>query len=232
MRIGHSGAAKPETDGRITNARSMIFSAAARLAGAMVSGRRGQCCSPADPPSAERSRMQGANLSFYFLSKDSGGQWKSFFSSQGHSSENSTMFGDASAGEEQPACGATESQRRDLWIFGHTLHERWWSSSQRAVWARASLPAGCARFPARSGVNRPTGLRPMHDTRLGSCRVLGGSVATCVTRAQSPDMRRAPGEVHERGVPRRSLGLGGFATCSRRCSVGCARVPGTCCRNG
>lgn len=142
------------------------------------------------------------------------------------------MFGDASAGEEQPACGATESQRRGLWIYGHTLHERWWSSSQRAVRARASWPAGCARFPASSGVNRPTGLRPMHDTRLGSCRVLGGSVATCVTRAQSPDMRRAPGGVHERGVPRRSSGLGGFATCSRRCSVGCARVPGTCCRNG
>ena len=57
----------------------------------------------------------------------------------------------------------------------------------------------------------------MHDTRLGSCRLLDGSVATSGTGARSPDMRRAPGGVHERDVPRRSLGLGGFAACSRRC---------------
>ena len=187
MRIGHSGAARPETDGRIMNARSMIFSAAARLAGAMVSGCRGQYRSPADPPSRPQAQSvrEVGKLAFTFCKMTASGQREFLFSSQGRSSENSTMFGDASAGEEQPACGATESQRRGLRICdpacmngGCRLASVWFGRGQAAPagW-RSAVSAGASWLRANSQRARASILR--QDCAL--CTTPAWDLAVCWT---------------------------------------------------
>ena len=104
--------------------------------------------------------MQGANLSFYFLSKDSGGQWKSFFSSQGHSSENSTMFGDASAGFAQRtqsllavAKGASPVTENEFKLFKRAMGEQGQSKSSVAdVIAAASKKGQVDAWGASGGM--------------------------------------------------------------------------------